>query len=79
MCTCLNALGLPLRFPYNAVDFSPRAQYRFALAYYMFESQSYLFFGCGVPKYVVYSNHFGKNSAIAERVAQGNQPRCGIA
>ena len=40
----------------------------------MFESQSYLFLGCGVPKYVVYSNHFGKNSAIAERVAQCSQP-----
>ena len=45
----------------------------------MFQSQFYLFFGCDVSKYVIYSNHLGKNGATAERVAQCSQPGGDIA
>ena len=35
--------------------------------------------GCGFVKYVIHSNHLGKNGAIAERVAQCSQPGSDIA
>ena len=35
--------------------------------------------GCRFVEYVVYSNHLGKNGAIAERVAQCSQPGSDIA
>ena len=41
----------------------------------MFYLSSYhLLLRCGFVKDVVYSNHLGKNGAIAERIAQCSQP-----
>ena len=38
-----------------------------------------LILNCGFVKYVIHSNHLGKNGAIAERVAQCSQPGSDIA